>query len=93
MTTRLLAWFISGMLALAFLAFALMTVAPIPEVERGFSIAQALFATGCLAFAVLGLISGRLPAQHWLNRSRALRGILLLLSLVVACALFLGVIG
>lgn len=88
MTTQWLAWCISGMLGLVCVVFSLITYVPRPGVERERIIAQLASATGALAFAALGLVSGQLPTQHWLNRSRSLRGVLL--SLALACALFLA---
>lgn len=90
MTTQWIAWCVSGMLGLVCVAFSLITYVPSPTAERERIITQVASATGALAFAALGLVSGQLPAQHWLNRSRAFRG--LLLSFAIVCALFLALI-
>jgi hypothetical protein len=90
MTIRILAWYISAMLWLVCLMLSLITF--VPGSERGRLTAQGAFATGALAFAVLGLASSLLSAHHWINRSRALW--IVLLSAASVCTLaILALVG
>jgi hypothetical protein len=44
-------------------------------------------------FVALGLSCGLLSAQHWVNRSGLLRGVLLVLAIGLTLLLLVGVIG
>lgn len=79
MSTRFLAWYTCAALGLATLLFSAATVAP------GYEWVQILFllvaGTGSVAFALIGNKLGKLPQDHWGNRSRALRVVLFVVAL------------
>lgn len=91
MTTRSLAWGINWLLGLAIAGCSLMTVAP--EAQFGLLVTQAVLAAGFLAFGILGFAAGALPSQHWLNRSRPFKGVLLSILIVFGLAFLVLVVG
>jgi hypothetical protein len=80
MTTRFLALYIGAVLVLAFLAYSVISLVPGPGVERARLITQAILVACAVSFGVFGMIAGRLPSQHWLNRSVMLRGALMMIA-------------
>jgi hypothetical protein len=80
MKTRFLAWYISALLGLSCAAYSLISLAPGENAERERITAQAVLAVGALVFAALGTTSSFLSLAHWINRSRLLRVVLLILA-------------
>ena len=80
MSARFLAWYISGVLGLAALLFSAATV--VPEHEWVRSVFMLVAGTGAVAFAFIGGTLGKLPQDHWGNRSRTVRAVLLVVAMV-----------
>ena len=90
MTTRFLAWYISGMLALICSLMWLVTV--VPGYETQWLIAQGICGVVALGFAYLGRYCGRRSPEHWVNRSHLLHGVLLVLAAGITLFFLKGVI-
>jgi hypothetical protein len=90
-STRSLAWYLSGLLGLTCLLFSLITV--VPEAESKRDVALCICAVCAMMFAALGLTCGLLSAQQWVNRSGILRRVLLVLAIGLTLFLLVGVIG
>jgi hypothetical protein len=91
MTIRSIALYLGGMLALACFLLSLVTV--VPDAESLRTIAQGVCAAGALVFGGLGMLSGWLSPQHWVNRSRTLQGLLMVLAAGLTLFLLFGVVG
>ncbi len=91
MSTRVLAWYLSGMSSLTCVLFSLITVVPGAESQR--TVVQVISAAGAVLFAILGITCGRLSAQHQVNRSGLLRGVMVILAIGVTVFVLVGVIG
>ena len=91
MTTRFLAWYLSGLLSLACVLLSLITVVPGAESER--VIAQIICVGGAILFAALGIFCGLVSTQQWVNRSSILRGVLVVLAIGLTLFFVVGVIG
>ncbi len=91
MNSRFLTWYISGVMGLSWLLLSLVTVAP--GGESAFDTLRGGCVAVALGFAVLAVSLQLLAAGHWLNRSRAMRIVLLVLAAICSLFLILGVIG
>jgi hypothetical protein len=87
MTTRFLACYVSGMLALIAMLLSLVTY--VPEAQLVGFVVQGVCWVLAGGFAVLGSFSGQLAPQHWVNRSLVLRGALFVLAAVITLFLLL----
>ncbi len=91
MTTRFLAWYISGMLALIAILLSLVTF--VPEAQLRGIIAQGVCWALAGGFAVLGKFCSRRSPEHWANRSLLLQGVLTMLAAGITWLILLGVLG
>ena len=91
MSARFLAWYLSGLLGVICFLLSLITV--VPNAEIGRTVAQGISGVGAMLLAIVGQSCGRLPTQHWVNRSRILRNVLLVLAVGFTVFLLVGVIG
>jgi hypothetical protein len=82
---------VSGLLGLTCVLLSLISVIPDAESER--AVAQGISVVGAVLFAAVGLSCGWLSAQHWVNRSRILRGVLLAMAFGLTLFLLVEVIG
>lgn len=87
MSARFLAWYSAGACGLATLLFSAVTVVPGDEWVR--LLLQLVAGTGAVVFAFLGSQLGKLPEDHWGNRSRTVRAVLLVVA-IVATLLMVG---
>jgi hypothetical protein len=87
MWARLLAWYTCAALAFASFLFHCCTVAPIDE--SALWILIVVLGVAAAVFAVVGIVLGLLPDEHWCNRSRMVR-VVLSVTAVLATALLLG---
>lgn len=69
-----LAWYTCAILSALAALMSLVTIAP--GHEHGFAVAQASFLGAAFAFGLAAMKLGRLPSEHWANRSGAVRGLL-----------------
>jgi uncharacterized membrane protein len=91
MSVRFLAWYLSGLLSVTCVVFSLVTMVPDAESKR--IVAVVICAVGAVLFATVGLFCEWFSAQHWINRSRILRSVLLALAIGLTLFLLVGVIG
>jgi hypothetical protein len=80
MSARFLAWYACVTLALATLLVSAASVVP------GYEWVQLLLmlvtGAGAVGFAIIGSKLGRLPQDHWGNRSRTVRAVLVVVAMV-----------
>ncbi|MBA4062973.1 MAG: hypothetical protein C0501_04555 [Isosphaera sp.] len=87
MSARFLAWYTCG--ALAFVLLLSTAISVHPDFETGFRVIQLAVGASAAAFAVIGIVLGQLPREHWCNRSRTVR-VALSITAVIASLLLLG---
>jgi len=90
-STRFLALYLSGLLALACILVSLITV--VPDVESVRTLVQGICAVGAALAAAVGLSCSLVPAEHIVNRSSLLRSVLAALAIGLTLFLLVGVVG
>ena len=75
MSARFLAWYSCVLLSLASVLLLLVSVGP--GAEARFAVIQAVIGGAAVCFALVGAGLGRMPKEHWSNRSLAVRSGLL----------------
>jgi len=68
------AWYVCTVLSLLAALMSLITIAP--GHEYYFAVMQASVIGAAVAFGLAAIKLGRLPSEHWANRSAAVRGLL-----------------
>ncbi len=90
-TTRILAWYLSGLFALAALVESFISYTPAAQTMG--NIVQSVCVLIACWFVVTGLLLQRLSAQHWLNRSAPLRIVLFVFAITCTVMVLLGTLG
>lgn len=74
MSIRFLAWYTAGVLSFASLLLLFISVAPTAQSQ--FAVMQGMLAGAALLFAAIGVYLTRLPSEHWIHDSIAVRFLL-----------------